>query len=307
MIKLKLHCHHYKFIFFLVFNFVSFTAISQQRQISGVVTSSTDNTALSGATINVKNTQRSTQTNENGRYSISVANGERLVFTFVGYSSQEVEIKNNSVINVALVSLSNALNEVVVNGFTTQKKSDVTAAISTISGAELLKSPVANVTNALVGRVPGLIAQQTTGRPGMNQSELYIRGRVSNDAKALIVVDGIERESFGDIDANEIESITVLKDAASTAIYGIKGANGVFVITTKVGRDGKPRVSLTSNVGIQGYRALPPILPAYESALLHTEGQVNVGQGANRLFTNNDLQIFKDGTGDPLLYPDVNW
>ena len=306
MNKLYSGCIHTSIIFCFLFILISGTVLGQQ-QLSGVVTSNTDNNPLVGATVTIKNSKKSTLTDEKGKYSISVTNGERVAFTFVGFTSQEFDVKNNTTINVVLFPLSNSLNSVVVTGFTTQKKSDVTAAVSTISGADILKSPVANVTNALVGRVPGLIAQQTTGRPGMNQSELYIRGRVSNDAKALIVVDGIERESFGDIDANEIETITVLKDAASTAMYGIKGANGVFVITTKTGREGRSKVSFSSNVGIQGYRALPPILPAYESALLHTEGQVNVGQGANRLFTNDDLKIFKDGTGDPLLYPDVNW
>ncbi len=296
-----------KLFFIIFFNIFSFTVVAQQIQVSGTVLAAADNAPLKGATVSIKASTKSTQTDENGKFLISAVIGEKLVVSFVGFINQEVTIRNTAAVNIFLTASSSALNEVVVTGFTVQKKSDVTAAISTISGTELLKSPVANVTNALVGKVPGLIAQQSSGRPGMNQSELFIRGRVSNDARALIVVDGIERESFGDIDANEIETITVLKDAASTAMYGIKGANGVFVISTKTGKDGKPKVSLTTNVGIQGYRALPPILPAYESALLHTEGQVNVGQGANRLFTNNDLQIFKDGTGDPLLYPDVNW
>jgi TonB-linked SusC/RagA family outer membrane protein len=262
---------------------------------------------LSRATVAVKNSSSSSQTNEAGKYSIDAAKGETLVISYVGYVTQEVVVKDKPIIDIRLVANTNSLNEVVVTGFTTQRKSEVTAAISKISGSEILKAPVGNVTNSLEGRVTGLIAQQNTGRPGMDQSDLYIRGQVSSDAKALIVVDGVERETFGDIDPNEIESITVLKDAASTALYGIKGANGVFVITTKTGRDGVPKISLTSNVGVLGYVTIPDILPAYESAMLHTEGQINIGQGANRLFSDADLQTFKDGTGDPLLYPNVNW
>jgi TonB-linked SusC/RagA family outer membrane protein len=296
-----------KFSFLAIFTFVGSIVLGQQVKVSGTVLSSIDKTPLRGATIHLSKSNKGTQTDENGKYSITGERGEKLVISFIGYNAYQVTIKDKPVIDIELVPVSGSLNEVVVTGFTSQKKSEVTAAISTISGSEILKSPVSNVTNALVGRVPGIIAQQSSGRPGMNQSDLFIRGRVSNDAKALIVVDGIERESFGDIDPNEIETITVLKDAASTAMYGIKGANGVFVITTKTGKDGKPKVSLTSNVGIQGYRGLPPILPAYESALLHTEGQINIGQSANRLFSDIDLQTFKDGTGDPLLYPDVNW
>ena len=291
--------------FFLLMNCLTY---SQQLHINGRVISSADGATISGASIHVKNTTTTTVTNSEGMYTISAGKGATLIFTFVGYETFEAVAKSEQVINVVLVPSVRSLNEVVLTGFTTQKKSEVTAAISTISGKDILKAPVTNITNTLMGRVTGVVAQQLSGRPGMNQSELYIRGRVSNDSKALIVVDGIERETFGDIDPNEIETITILKDAASTALYGIRGANGVFVITTKSGRDGTARVSFTSNTGVQGYRSLPGILPAYESAMLHTEGQVNIGVPlANRTFTDNDLRIFKEGTGDPLLYPNVNW
>jgi TonB-linked SusC/RagA family outer membrane protein len=289
------------------FVLVASLSYGQTYRIAGKVTSSADATPIVGATVNVRNTNTTTTTNFEGVYTIAAAKGSTIVISFVGYETYESTVKGEQSIDVALVPAAKSLNEVVVTGFTTQKKSEVTAAISTISGTDILKAPVSNVTNALMGRVTGLIAKQNSGRPGMNQSDLYIRGQVSADAKALIVVDGVERETFGDIDPNEIESITVLKDAASTALYGIKGANGVFVVTTRSGRTSTPRVSLTSNVGVLGYVALPGILPAYESALLHTEGQINIGQGANRLFTNEDLETFKNGTGDPLLYPNVNW
>jgi TonB-linked SusC/RagA family outer membrane protein len=307
MCQLPVRVYLNSFLFLSLFTLLSLFVSGQQVRVSGTVLSSVDSSALSGATVSVRGTGTSTQTDNQGRFTIAASRGARLTVSYIGFTAREVVVQDDAFITIILVSGTNSLNDIVVTGFTTQRKSDVTAAVSTISGADILKAPVTNVTNALVGRVPGLIAQQSSGRPGMNQAELFIRGRVSNDAKALIVVDGIERETFGDIDPNEIESITVLKDAASTSMYGIKGANGVFVVTTKMGRDGKARVSVSSNLGIQGYRALPGILPAYESALLHTEGQVNVGQGANRLFTNEDLQKFKDGTGDPLLYPNVNW
>lgn len=292
-------------LFFLA-SFNTSLIYSQQLRVSGRVTSSADGTPIVGATINVKNTNSSTLTNSAGDFSISALKGATLVLSYIGYETIELTVKSDR-ITATITPAAKSLNEVVVTGFTTQKKADVTAAISTISGEDILKAPVSNITNSLAGRVPGLIAMQSSGRPGMNQADLYIRGQVSADAKALIVVDGVERETFGDIDPNEIESITVLKDAASTALYGIKGANGVFVITTKTGKDAAAKVSATSNVGVLGYTTLPGILPAYESALLHTEGQVNIGQGANRLFTNQDLETFKNGTGDPLLYPNVNW
>lgn len=285
---------------------ISFISVAQQLQISGSVTS-LDGNPLADATIKVRNKITNTRSDDNGKFSISVAKGQEIIISYVGFTTQLVTVKNDASINITLVPSANSLNEVIVTGLTSQKRAEVTSAVSTISGVDLLKAPVSNITNALAGRVPGVVAMQSSGRPGMNQANLYIRGQVSPDANALIVVDGVERETFGDIDPNEIESITVLKDAASTALYGIKGANGVFVVTTKSGRSSATRVSFTTNVGVMGYAALPGILPAYESALLHTEGQVNIGQGANRLFSNQDLEIFKNKTGDPLLYPDVNW
>ena len=294
-------------LFLIIFLFITSHTFAQQVKISGKVTSVSDATSIAGVTVQVKNTSVSTATDADGNYSINAGRGSTLVFSFIGFETFQATVTGSQVINVSLKSDSKNLDEVIVTGLTTQKRSEVTAAISTISGEEILRSPVSNITNSLAGRVPGVIAVQSSGRPGMNQADLYIRGQVSADAKALIVVDGVERETFGDIDPNEIESITVLKDAASTALYGIKGANGVFVVTTKTGRNTAARVSATSNVAVLGYVTLPGILPAYESALLHTEGQINIGQGANRLFSNADLETFKNGTGDPLLYPNTNW
>lgn len=260
---------------------------------------------IPGVSIKVKGTTTGTQTNTSGQFSLNVVKGATLVFTFIGYEPKEVIADGKNTFDITLTQKLSTLNEVVVNGYTSQKRSDVTAAISTISGAELLKSPVTNVTNSMAGLVPGLIVQQPSGRPGIDEAALYIRGRVSGTATALIIVDGVERTSFGDIDPNEIESINVLKDASSTALYGLKGANGVFVITTKKGKEGPARIVFSNNIGIVSPTSRPKVLSAYDGASLHTEGQINVGEA--RTFTDDDLQKFKDGTGDPLLYPDVDW
>ena len=280
------------------------TAVQLLQEITGTVKDE-KNQPIPGASVMIKGTKNGVQTDVDGRFRINAQPGQVLVFSSIGSETKEWTITSSAVANIVLNSTSSALSEVVVNGYTAQRRSAVTAAISTVSGQELLKSPVTNVNNSLAGRVPGLVVQQTSGRPGINSAALYIRGQVSPSATALIIVDGVERTSFGDIDPNEIESINVLKDASSTALYGLKGANGVFVVTTKKGIEGPARVTFSSNFGLISPTARPDILGAYESAMLLTEGQKNVGEAPT--FTEEDLEIFKSGKGDPLLYPDVMW
>ena len=301
-----------RFSFFKLLSLISilildsqYVAAQQKQLITGTVVSSDDGLGIPGATVIQEGAATGTSTDQNGNFRLSITPGARVIFKFLGYTEQRIKIDNSESVTVRLKPAANDLNEVVITGYTQQKRSDVTGAISTISGQEILKSPVTNVTNALVGKVPGVVAQQTSGKPGANAANLYIRGRVSNNSTALIIVDGVERQSFGDIDPSEIESINILKDASSAAMYGIKGANGVIVVTTKKGRDGKARISLSANYGIVGYTGVPKVLGAYESALLHTEGQIN--SGSARTFSDEDLEIFRNGTGDPLLYPNVNW
>ncbi|WP_234735773.1 TonB-dependent receptor [Tellurirhabdus bombi] len=283
------------------------------RAITGTVTDEKGE-VLPGVSILIKGAQRGATTNAEGQFRINIPNDETtLVFSFVGYLSQEMAVGNRNTLNVILQTDEKSLEEVVVVGYGTQKKSEQTAAISTVSGKDIVKSPVTDASNSLIGRVPGLFAQQTSGRPGMNGANITIRGRASTNSAALIIVDGVERQSFGDIDPNEIESISVLKDASSTALFGIKGANGVIIVTTKSGKTGKPRVSYSGNVGIVSYTQVPEFLDAYTSAMLHNEGEENlikyglVPSTYQKTFTAQDLQTYKEGTGDRLLYPNTNW
>ncbi len=290
------------------------TAKAQNSRITGKVSSSENNAPLADVSVSVKGTTSGTSTNPNGDFSVNAALGATLIFSYVGFDSKEVvATKNNNITVLLTPSINNKLSEVVVIGYGTQKKREQTAAISTVSGKDIVKSPVTDATNSLIGRVPGLFAQQRSGRPGINGAEISIRGRASTNSAALIIIDGVERQGFGDIDPNEIESISVLKDASSTALFGIKGANGVIIVTTKTGRTGKTRVSYSGNVGRVNYTQVPEFLDAYQSAMLHNEGEENlikyglVGAGFQKLFTDDDLRIYKEGTGDPLLYPNVNW
>jgi TonB-linked SusC/RagA family outer membrane protein len=260
---------------------------------------------LIGVSVKLKGGQAGTVTDINGRYSIRVtAPGSVLTFSYIGFVSKDVTVKDNT-LDVILEDNSQGINEVVVVGYGQQKKATLTGAIAQVNAQEIMKSPTVNATNSLIGRLPGLQAVQTSGQPGADGATLKIRGAATfNDASAIVVVDGIERPGFNDVDPSEIETITVLKDAAATAIYGIRGANGVIVVTTKVGKIGKPRVTYTGNYALQTYTGIANGVNAFDNASLLNQAYRNDGQTAP--FTTDELQKFKDGS-DPYGYPDVQW
>lgn len=269
---------------------------------------------MPGVSVRLKNTNTVVGTNEGGVFSITVPDKTAvLVFSYTGFTSQEVTVGERTQLDIVIQEQSSDLNSVIIVGYGTQKKKEQTAAISTLSGKDLVKTPVADITNSLIGQVPGIISRQASGKPGETASTIYVRGRASANSAALIIVDGIERETFGNIDANEIESISVLKDASSTALFGIKGANGVILVTTKSGNLGKTTISYSGGMGLTSTTGYPEVLESFQSASLHNEGEENMIKNgllpANspRFFTANDLETFRRGDGDPLLYPNVNW
>ena len=293
----------YSLAFFLFFNC---SEIFAQTTLTGTVRDSKGET-IPGVSVRVKGTQNGTATNEDGKFSLSVSNGNlTIVFASIGYTTKELQTGGKTTINTSLEEDTQGLEEVMVVGYGVQKKSTLTGAVSQINSEEIMKSPTPNPTNSLIGRLPGLIAVQTSGQPGADGASLKVRGVAtygSNNA-AIVVVDGIERPSFSDVDPNEIETITVLKDAASTAIYGIRGANGIIVITTKVGKIGKPKVTYTGNLAQQTYTGLAVGSGAYDSAVMLNQSYTNDGKAP--FFTSDDLQKFADGS-DPLGHPDVRW
>lgn len=210
--------------------------------------------AVPGTNVIVKGTQIGAITDVSGNYTIVVPGKKSvLVFSFMGYVTQEITVNNQKVINVSLKDDSQSLDEVVVIAYGTQNKGLVTSAMSSIDNKELIKSPVASVTNSLAGAVPGVAAIQSSGQPGKDNAAIYVRGSGSLDnslSQPLILVDGIERE-FSQIDPNEIESISVLKDASATAVFGVRGANGVVLVTTRRGTVGKPKISVSTSLGLQ--------------------------------------------------------
>lgn len=280
------------------------------RIVRGIVTDSLG-MPMPGVGIKVLGTTIATATDNTGRYSINMPDNQQvLVFSMIGFKTQQIAYEGNTTINVILKEESSRLTEVVVVAYGTQKKISVTGALTTVKGEELAKSPTVNLAQSLVGRTSGLFVQQTTGAPGNEPITLRVRGSSTNalNSDPLVLVDGIERP-FNSINAEEVENITVLKDASTTAVYGIRGGNGVILVTTKRGTTGKPKIGLTSNFALQTPTRLPEFSNSYDYAFLYNEGMKNDNPSLTPdqlYFKPIDLQKFKDGS-DPLLHPDINW
>lgn len=242
---------YFVFTLFLVF-LMSNKAIAQNVILEGTVKDAAGLT-LPGVNIIEKGTKNSTSTDFDGKYTIKLTKpGAVLSFSFVGFKTKEISTAGRTKLDVSLADDSNTLNEVVVVGYGTVKKSDLTGAVSTLSGAELRKNPVANVAEALTGRIAGVSVTSSEGSP---DSEIKIRirggGSLTQDASPLLIVDGFPVNSINDISPSDIESQTVLKDASSTAIYGSRGANGVIIYTTKKGKNGKVSVNFNMFYGMK--------------------------------------------------------
>ncbi|WP_299290318.1 TonB-dependent receptor [uncultured Mucilaginibacter sp.] len=272
--------------------------------IKGKVTELLTNQALPGVSVRVKGTSIGVVTDINGNFTIDAPAKSTLVFTYIGFETVETPVDGRGNYNIQLKASSSNLNEVVVVGYGTQKKTSVTASVSTINTAEIAQKPVVNLTNSLVGRASGLIATQGSGEPGNDGSGLLIRGPATPGRTApLTVVDGVPRD-FSRLDPNTIETLTVLKDAAAVAPYGVAGANGVILITTKAGKSGKPTLTYNAYYGIQNPTSVPKFVNSYQYAMLRNEAIVNdftykgIGSIVNGslagLYTATDLALFQN-------------
>lgn len=275
-------------------------ATSQQgKKVKGVVLDSFG--PIVGANIIEKGTTNGVISDSEGSFSINVAPGATLIVSYIGYASQEIKVTDQASYTITLREDAEALEEVVVLGYGSQKKVSLTASVSTLKGENVKTAPVANISNNLSGRVSGIIAKQGSGEPGKDGSNIYIRGISSIGGTApLVVVDGIPRDDFTQLDPNTIETFTVLKDAAAVAPYGVAGANGVILVTTKKGKKGKPSFSYNGYVGFQNPTTLPKWLDNYHYCLLRNEAAVN--DGLPKPYSDDVLQKYKDGS-EPDLYP----
>ncbi|TBO41320.1 SusC/RagA family TonB-linked outer membrane protein [Pedobacter kyonggii] len=288
------------------------TGKSQLKEIvvTGTVTNETGAT-FPGVAIKIKGTEKAVQTDANGKYSINVsAKTDILIFSFVGYTNQEQAVGDRTTINVQLSADTKTLNELVVVGYGTQKKATLTGSISQVKGADLVKSPQPNLSNSLAGRFSGVVINNRSGEPGFDGSNITIRGLATTGSNSvLVVVDGIPGQIGGleRLDPNDIESVSVLKDA-SAAIYGNRAANGVILVTTKRGKTGKPTINYSFNQGFSSPTRLPNMADAttYAQIMNEINFDSNPAGGLNQSYTADQIEKFRNGS-DPLLYPNTDW
>ncbi|RYG39684.1 MAG: SusC/RagA family TonB-linked outer membrane protein, partial [Chitinophagaceae bacterium] len=278
------------------------------RIITGQVTDDRGEPVV-GASVMEKNGNAGTMTDTKGNFEISVSgNTVILTISFKGYATVELNTEGKAVLDVKLSTESTSLNEVVVVGYGTKTKGNLTGAVSSVSARELEKSPAANLTNSIAGQVPGLIVNTRSGEPGNDDASVFIRGKGTlGDQSPLIVIDGIPDRAggFARLNPADIASFTVLKDATA-AIYGARAANGVILITTKRGSSGKSSLSFSVNQAFTQPTRKPSLLNAYEYAVAEREYYTLPGAGTGRTLTDEDLQKYKDGSS-PLTHPNTNW
>ena len=276
-------------------------ATQQQATIKGTVVDSNGEPVI-GASVVIEGTTTGTITDIDGVFMLNCQPGTKLQISFIGYTTKTVPAKAD--MKVVMEDDSQMLQEVQVVAYGVQKKVTVTGAISSVGSEELTRTPVSSVNNVLGGQMTGLTTVQYSGEPGSDAADIFVRGKATfNDSSPLIQVDGVER-SMSDIDPNEIESVTVLKDASATAVFGIRGANGVILITTKRGKEGKATVTFNTSASILQPTKMVEQANSYEYATFYNQLMIN--DGAAPRFSDVLVQKFKDHS-DPILYPDTRW
>ena len=281
----------------LVLILIGTSVFAQTKQVTGVVKDATGETVI-GASVVEKGTTNGVITDFDGVFKLTV--------------SENAVLQIKTTLDITLREDTEMLEEVVVVGYGAQKKESVIGAISQVTSKDLLSTPSANISQAISGKITGVITSQTSGAPGADDAQIYIRGRATfaGDAQPLVLVDGVER-SFSQIAPDDIETISVLKDASATAVYGVRGANGVMLITTKRGKEQKPVVSLTANWQIQSPTRKDTYLDSYQSVMLLEEALANDGLPSQ--FSADDIEMYRRSVAgelsgrDAMLYPNVDW
>ncbi len=279
-------------------------AAQQQGTITGTVIDDQGEPVI-GASVVVEGTATGSITDLDGNFTLKVAPGTKLKVSFIGFTDQVVAARNGMV--VTLREDATALQEVEVIAYGVQKKVTVTGAISSVKSEDLTRTPMGSVSNVLGGQLSGLTTVQYSGEPGADAADIFIRGQATwSDSSPLVQIDGVVRD-YSDmtaLDPNEIESITVLKDASATAVFGVRGANGVILVTTKRGKAGKAVISFSTSASIVAPTKLIETANSYEYATFHNAMRAN--DGLEPMFSQEVLDMFKNHT-DPIRFPDMNW
>lgn len=298
-----------KYILILIIALSGGISVSLQAQgitITGRITDNSD-TTMPGVTIREKDTQNGTMSDPDGNYSITVKSQKSiLIFSFMGFATQEVAVNNKTSLNIVMDEESIDMEEVVVVGYGSQKKASVVGAISSANVEDMQKTGTTNLTQALGGRIAGVITRTPGGRPGEDDAHVLIRGRAtynSGGSSPLVLVDGVERE-YSQIDPEDIESFNVLKDASATAVFGVRGANGVILITTKRGQTAKPSINFKSTFSANSPIRLPERLGSYDFARLKNEALNNVGLVPE--YSSYDLDMYRTHES-PYTHPDNDY
>src|SRR5690606_7641211 len=270
-----------------------------------------DGKPIEGATVTIRGTSVGTQTDRNGHFMFpNLEKGSVLVFSFTGYLTQEVTLVNQKSIDIVLVEDPEALEEVVVVAFGTQKKTDMVGSVTQIKPNNL-RVPSSNLTTALAGQAAGIIAFQRSGEPGMDNADFFIRGVTSfgtGKVDPLILIDGVELSvtELARLRPDDIESFSIMKDATSTALYGARGANGVIFVTTKQGKEGKANISLRAEGSVSAPTSNVELADPVTYMELYNNALVSRDPFAEPLYTQEKIESTREGL-HPIIFPAVDW
>ena len=293
------------FLFTTLFSVLTLTAQDKQV-VSGTVIDAKTGEAMIGVSVSIAGTGEGAVTNIDGKYELSLTSlNVTLKFSYLGYTTMDIPLNGRQVLNVSMKESSQMIEEVVVVGYGQQKKQSVIASIASIDNSTLVSSPVSNVTQALAGKLPGIQIVQSSGEVGRDEAEIWVRGQGTwNNSTPLYIVDGVVRESIAQIDPNEIQSFNLLKDASATAVYGVRGANGVIIITTRRGVIGAPKVSFTAKTAVTEPIRIPYPLNAYQASSLKNLHKY-AANGSDD-YSALDIILYRTHAS-PYTHPDVSW
>ncbi|MDR0559196.1 MAG: TonB-dependent receptor [Prevotellaceae bacterium] len=285
------------------------SGFAQTKRITGHVKDAVDGSAISGVTVLVKNSNNGTATDSNGEFSITVAQGDVLVFSMLGKKDVELVVGQRNVLEVVMYDDETQLEEVTVVAFGTQRKASVIASIESVKVSDL-KQPASNLTGALAGRIPGIISYQLSGEPGADNAKFFVRGVTTFGYKQdpLILIDGFEASTndLARMQPDDIESFSVLKDASATVLYGARGANGILMVSTKSGREGSARVDARFDVHIATPTMTNEFVDGVQYMKMYNEARISRNPSLGAFYDEQKIQSTMQGV-NPMIYPNVNW